>query len=407
MKLKFSKKVDAYNLQELLVVLVIIGILILIALPSLMPQISKAKSIEAKVQLNHLYGLQKSYFYLHSKYSNDFNEVDFIIPKNINQGGTAYYSYEIIEATNNSFKARATAVSDFDGDGVFNIWEVDQDKNLKEIVKYRLEPSLYSFKIFDAFMQLADEEPLMNYPIHIKFNTGLNRLGFWHTDIPTIITELKKSNNVKVESIFSHLAASEDLNEQEFTIGQINNFAYIVKQIYEHLGYQPMIHILNTSGIINYPQAQFDMVRLGVGLYGFGNNEQETAQLKNTHTLKSIISQINIVQPGETVGYNRAFVASQPTRSATIPIGHADGISRKLGNKNGFVFINNQPAPIIGNVCMDMIMVDVTKIDCNEGDEVIIFNHQQHIEYIAHKCETISYEILTALSQRIKRLVKS
>ncbi|MDE1208068.1 prepilin-type N-terminal cleavage/methylation domain-containing protein [Tenacibaculum larymnensis] len=135
MKLKFSKKVDAYNLQELLVVLVIIGILILIALPSLMPQISKAKSIEAKVQLNHLYGLQKSYFYLHSKYSNDFNEVDFIIPKNINQGGTAYYSYEIIEATNNSFKARAIAVSDFDGDGVFNIWEVDQDKNLKEIVK--------------------------------------------------------------------------------------------------------------------------------------------------------------------------------------------------------------------------------------------------------------------------------
>ncbi|WP_440120562.1 alanine racemase [Tenacibaculum sp. Ill] len=282
-----------------------------------------------------------------------------------------------------------------------------QIQNLKDIVKYRLEPSLYSFKIFDAFLKLADEEPLMNYPIHLKFNTGLNRLGFWHTDVPTIVAELKKSNNVKVESIFSHLAASEDPREQEFTIGQINNFAYIVKQVYEHLGYQPMIHILNTSGIIYYPQAQFDMVRLGIGLYGFGNNEQETAQLKNTHTLKSIISQINIVQPGETVGYNRAFVASQPTRSATIPIGHADGISRKLGNKNGFVFINNQPAPIIGNVCMDMIMVDVTKIDCKEGDEVIIFNHQQHVEYMAHKCETISYEILTALSQRIKRLVKS
>ncbi len=282
-----------------------------------------------------------------------------------------------------------------------------QIQNLKEIVKHRLEPNLYNFKILDAFLQLADEAPLMNYPVHIKFNTGLNRLGFWHTDVPAILTQLKQSNNIKVTSIFSHLAASDDIDEQEFTVGQINNFAYIVKHIYEHLGYEPMIHILNTSGIVNYPQAQFDMVRLGIGLYGFGNDEQETSQLKNTHTLKSIISQINIVQPGETVGYNRSFVANKETRSATIPIGHADGISRKLGNEEGFVIINNQPAPIIGNVCMDMIMVDVTKIDCKEGDEVILFNHQQHIEFMAHKCETIPYEILTAISQRVKRLVKN
>ncbi|WGH74888.1 alanine racemase [Tenacibaculum tangerinum] len=281
-----------------------------------------------------------------------------------------------------------------------------QLQNLKDIVAYRLEPNLYNFKIFDAFLKLADEKPLMNYPIHLKFNTGLNRLGFWHTDVPNIITELKKSNNVKVESIFSHLAASEDANEQEFTIGQINNFAFIVRKIYKHLGYKPMIHILNTSGVINYSKAQFDMVRLGIGLYGFGNDKKETSKLKNTHNLKSIISQINIIKPGETVGYNRAFVASKTTKSATIPIGHADGISRKLGNKNGFVLINGQSAPIIGNVCMDMIMVDVTKINCNEGDEVIVFNHQKHIEYMAHKCETIPYEILTALSQRIKRLVK-
>ncbi len=135
MKLKIAKKVNAYNLQELLVVLVIIGILILIALPTLMPQIAKAKSIEAKVQLNHLYGLQKNHFYLYSKYSNDFNEIDFIAPKSISEGGPSYYSYEIIESSTNSFKARATATSDFDGDGVFNVWEVDQDKRLKEVVK--------------------------------------------------------------------------------------------------------------------------------------------------------------------------------------------------------------------------------------------------------------------------------
>lgn len=281
-----------------------------------------------------------------------------------------------------------------------------QIPNIEDIVKHRLEPNLYNFKILDAFLAYANRAPLMNYPIHIKFNTGLNRLGFWHTDVPNILTELKKSNNVVVQSVFSHLAASEDPNEQEFTVNQINNFAYIVKQIYDHLGYEPMIHILNTSGVINYPKAQFDMVRVGIGLYGFGNNPQETANLKNTHTLKSIISQIHIVQPGETVGYNRAFVANKVTKSATIPVGHADGISRKLGNKNGFVIINNQPVPIIGNVCMDMIMVDVTSIECKEGDEVILFNHQQHVDYMAHKCETIPYEILTALSQRIKRLVK-
>jgi len=280
-----------------------------------------------------------------------------------------------------------------------------QIQNIPEIVKYRLEPNLYNFKILDAFLKFADEAPLMNYPVHIKFNTGLNRLGFWHTDVPTILTSFKESNNVKLQSIFSHLAASEDLREQQFTVNQINNFAYIVKQMYTHLGYEPMIHILNTSGVINYPQAQFDMVRVGIGLYGFGNDQQETAQLQNTHTLKSIISQINIIQPGETVGYNRAFVASRVTKSATIPVGHADGISRKLGNKEGFVIINNKPAPIIGNVCMDMIMVDVTEVECNEGDEVVLFNHQQQIEYIAHKCETIPYEILTALSQRIKRVV--
>ncbi len=281
-----------------------------------------------------------------------------------------------------------------------------QISNIEDIVKHRLEPNLYNFKILDAFIAYANEVPLMNYPVHIKFNTGLNRLGFWHTDVPNILTELKKSNNIVVQSVFSHLAASEDPKEQEFTVNQINNFAYIVKQIYDHLGYEPMIHILNTSGVINYPKAQFDMVRVGIGLYGFGNNPQETANLKNTHTLKSIISQIHIIQPGETVGYNRAFVANKVTKSATIPVGHADGISRKLGNKSGFVIINSQPVPIIGNVCMDMIMVDVTSIECKEGDEVILFNHQQHIDYMAHKCETIPYEILTALSQRIKRLVK-
>jgi alanine racemase len=281
-----------------------------------------------------------------------------------------------------------------------------QMPNLRAIVEYRLEPNLYNFKIFNAFLKLADEIPLINYPIHIKFNTGLNRLGFWHTDIPEVISELKKCTHVKVQSLFSHLAASEDLEEQEFTLKQLNNFAYVAQQFYKYLDYEPMLHILNTSGVVNFSKAQFDMVRIGIGLYGFGNDDQETAQLKNTHNLKSIISQIHFIEPGETVGYNRAFVAKSPTKSATIPIGHADGISRKLGNKKGFVLINNQKAKIIGNVCMDMIMVDVTKIDCHEGDEVLIFNSQKTIKHIANISETIVYETLTAISQRVKKVIK-
>tara|TARA_R110002049_G_scaffold19876_8_gene73974 strand:+ start:3163 stop:4260 length:1098 start_codon:yes stop_codon:yes gene_type:complete len=279
-------------------------------------------------------------------------------------------------------------------------------QNLQSIIDFRLEPNLYNFNIFNAFLQLADETPLMNYPIHIKFNTGLNRLGFWHTDVPKILSQLKETNHVKVQSLFSHLAASEDIEERDFTINQINNFAYIVQQFYKHLKYEPMLHILNTSGVVNYPQAQFDMVRIGIGLYGFGNDKEETSQLKNTHNLKSIISQIHLIKPGETVGYNRAFVAKRNTKTATIPIGHADGLSRRLGNKEGYVLINNQKAPIIGNVCMDMIMVNVTKIDCKEGDEVIIFNSQQMIQDIADVSETIVYETLTAISQRVNKMLK-
>ena len=281
-----------------------------------------------------------------------------------------------------------------------------QITDLQNVIDFRLEPNLYNYTIFDAFLKLADKAPLMNYPIHIKFNTGLNRLGFWHTDIPKIISELKETNHIKVQSLFSHLAASEDLEEQDFTINQINNFAYIVQQFYKHLDYQPFLHILNTSGVINFPKAQFDMVRIGIGLYGFGNDEKETALLKNTHNLTSIISQIHIIKPGETVGYNRAFTAKRLSKTATIPVGHADGLSRRLGNKKGYVLINNQKAPIIGNVCMDMIMVNVTKIDCKEGDKVIIFNSQKMIQHIATVSETIVYEVLTAISQRVKKVLK-
>lgn len=279
-----------------------------------------------------------------------------------------------------------------------------QIQSWDQIVEYCLEPSIYSPKTLKSFSSFCYGLDLKNYPIHLKFNTGLNRLGFWHNDVNFIFEELKKNNALKIKTVFSHLAASEDENEREFTLRQIADFKSIKEEINSRLDAKPMFHMTNTSGIINYPEAHFDMVRTGIGLYGFGNDEQETAQLKNTHNLYSIVSQIHQIEPGESVGYNRAFKADAFLKTATIPIGHADGISRQLGNKKGYVTINHQKAPIIGNVCMDMIMVDITHIDCHEGDEVVIFDSQITIEELAEQSNTISYEILTAISQRVKRL---
>lgn len=281
-----------------------------------------------------------------------------------------------------------------------------QIQNFDAIINHRLEPCLYNFKTLDAFFALADERLLLNYPVHLNFNTGLNRLGFWHNDIAILLSKINENKYIKIISFFSHLAASEDPEEKEFSINQINNFAYIVSQMYKALPYEPFIHMLNTSGVINYSNAQFDMVRVGIGLYGFGNDENETSQLQNTHNLYSVISQVHLIEPGETVGYNRVFVAKQPTKTATVPIGHADGIPRAVGNQKGFVIVNNQKAPIIGNVCMDMLMIDVTKIDCKEGDRVTIFNSQEMIQAFSDAAETIPYETLTAISARVKKMLK-
>ncbi|MEH6536736.1 MAG: alanine racemase [Psychroserpens sp.] len=278
-----------------------------------------------------------------------------------------------------------------------------QAVNFKTLIERCLEPSLYNAKVLNEFIAIASEEKQSNYPVHIKFNTGLNRLGFWKNDVDYIISKLKDTSAVKAKSLFSHLAASEDLNEKEFTQNQINSFQVISDEFSKAIGFQPILHLTNTSGIINYPEAHLDMVRTGIGLYGFGNSETENKNLKPIATLKSIISQIHKIEKGETVGYNRAFVSDGLKKTATIPIGHADGIGRQYGNQKGFVTINGEKAPIIGNVCMDMIMVNITGIDCNEGDEVIIFGTHPDASQFADTADTISYEIITAISQRVKR----
>jgi alanine racemase len=278
-----------------------------------------------------------------------------------------------------------------------------QPVNFEILIDRCLEPNLYSPNNLKKFVAVATEKKQTNYPVHIKFNTGLNRLGFWEKDLDFIIANITETESIIVKSVFSHLAASEDESERDFSINQINAFNKITENLFEKLPYTPLKHMCNTSGIFNYPEAHFDMVRTGIGLYGFGNSEKENKNLTPIATLKSVISQIHKIEKGESVGYNRAFKSDDFIKTATIPIGHADGISRAYGNGKGWVTINNQKAPIIGNVCMDMIMINITDIDCNEGDEVIIFGESNRADKLAEGNDSISYELITAISQRVKR----
>ncbi|MCD6544007.1 MAG: alanine racemase [Flavobacteriaceae bacterium] len=278
-----------------------------------------------------------------------------------------------------------------------------QIENFDRIIAYDLEPNLYSFRTLSDFYSRVKKTKLKNYPVHIKINSGMNRLGFQEKDIPQLKTNIQEYSNLNIISFYSHFAASEDANEENFTKQQMDQFDKISSSLSSVLSYSPLKHISNTSGIINFAEAQFDMVRLGIGLYGFGNAEIETANLKNVCNLKTKISQIQHISIGETVSYNRRFTAKKPTKIAILPIGYADGLNRNLGNGLAFVFVKNQKARIVGTICMDMTMIDITDVECKEGDEVVIFNHQDHILDLAKTTNTIPYEILTSISQRVNR----
>ncbi|MEM8507407.1 MAG: alanine racemase [Bacteroidota bacterium] len=282
-----------------------------------------------------------------------------------------------------------------------------QPVNFEVLIDHSLEPSLYSPRVLQLFLGMAKGKAQHHYPVHIKFNTGLNRLGFWENDVDDILKLLINQEYISVKAILSHLAASEDENEREFSIRQIQRFSNIAEKLHPVLGYLPIRHMLNTSGILNYPEAAFDMVRSGIGLYGYGNHPDIDTKLRPVATLRSVISQRHRIEPGESVGYNRKYKSDDYRITATIPIGHADGIGRQYGGGNTWVWVKGKKAPIIGNVCMDMIMVDVTAIDCKEGDEVLIFGGEYSAEDFASSANTISYEILTAISSRVKRITKS
>ncbi|MFM6976371.1 MAG: bifunctional UDP-N-acetylmuramoyl-tripeptide:D-alanyl-D-alanine ligase/alanine racemase [Sphingobacteriaceae bacterium] len=272
------------------------------------------------------------------------------------------------------------------------------------LIANRLEPEIYNFRIFKAFESALKRHRQENYPIHLKLDTGMKRLGFTVGEVPDLIQELKTSELMKVKTVFSHLAAAEDAKEDVFTQSQIDLFKDLSAQLQTALNYPISRHLANTSGISRWPQAQFDMVRLGIGLYGIDKALGENSPLQTVTTLKTSVTQIKDIQPGETIGYNRKGVLPNGGRIATVKIGYADGYNRLLGEGKGKMLINGHLAPTIGSICMDMCMLDVTGIEVNEGDEVIVFGQELKVETIAKALQTIPYEVLTGVSQRVKRI---
>lgn len=282
-----------------------------------------------------------------------------------------------------------------------------QEAHFQDIIDFNLEPTLYSERIislFTAFLKYSENKIKTPYPVHLKYNSGMNRLGLSLQDAERLLPQISAEMNLKVVSAYSHLVASEDTAARDFILFQIESFKAFQNLVKMHFSHPILFHICNTSGILNYPEAHFDMVRSGIGMYGFANDAKLQKNFKPISTLKTIISQIHTIGKGDFVGYNFGFVSEKETmRTATISVGHADGISRIYGKEKGYVFIGGKKAPILGNVCMDMLMVDVSEIDCEEGDQVIIFDGQNTAEMLAESAGTISYELITALSRRIKR----
>jgi alanine racemase len=275
-----------------------------------------------------------------------------------------------------------------------------------KLTTYKLEPEIYSFTLLDEFVKFAQENEITNYPIHIKIDTGMHRLGFEEYEVETLCDLLEINKYVKVRSVFSHLVASDNEQHDLFTLKQIGIFEKAYAQIEEAVGYSVIKHISNTSGISRWPTAQYDMVRLGIGLYGVDAAiPADDAGLKPVATLKTTVSQVKKVLANDTIGYNRNGSLKNDGVIATVRIGYADGYLRAFGNGVGRMLVNGVLVPTVGNVSMDMCMLDITEVPgVREGDEVIVFNEQQRIEQLAAQIGTIPYEILTNISQRVKRV---
>ncbi|MFH1118801.1 MAG: bifunctional UDP-N-acetylmuramoyl-tripeptide:D-alanyl-D-alanine ligase/alanine racemase [Bacteroidota bacterium] len=282
-----------------------------------------------------------------------------------------------------------------------------EENGMEAMLQFNLEPEVYSFRTLQMLEKVLKSNQTPSGSkifIHLKVDTGMHRLGFESADIDILGKQLKDSSEIHVQSVFSHLAGSEDPALEDFTRHQIRLFTMMSEKLEELLGYGFIRHILNSAGISRFPEARFEMVRLGISLYGIAAGPMEQKMLETVTSLKTNISQIKNIEPGESVGYSRAWKAGKTTTIATIPIGYADGLSRRLGNGRGKMLVNGHLVPVAGNICMDMTMLDITGVEAAEGDEVIVFGEKLPINDLARAMNTIPYEILTGISRRVKRI---
>jgi len=275
--------------------------------------------------------------------------------------------------------------------------------SFKTMFDYELEPEVYSFRLLDALVKAAEKEGITNYPVHIKFNTGMNRLGFQPDEVEKLIEVLKSQNAVIPRSVFSHFVGSDSDGFDSFSEQQFETFDKMSLQLQAAFEHKIIRHICNSAGIEHFPNHQLDMCRLGLGLYGI--NPRNNAIINNVCTLKTTILQIHDVKASETVGYSRKGTLDRDSRIAKIPIGYADGLNRHLGNRHCYCLVNGKKAPYVGNICMDVAMIDVTDIpDCKEGDSVEIFGNNLPVTVLSDVLDTIPYEVLTLVSNRVKRV---
>lgn len=280
-------------------------------------------------------------------------------------------------------------------------------ESMEAFLTHHLEPEIYNFRTLNLLKEAINgyngniKEPI---PVHIKLDTGMHRLGFEEKDIPGLLKHIKDIPETVIRSVFSHLAASEDPSHDAFSNLQIRRFQKTAGMIQSCFNHRILLHMVNSAGINRFPEAHFDMVRLGISLYGITSNAEEALFLKNVSTLKSTVSQIKQIKAHESVGYNRAFQSDKEMTIAVVPVGYADGLSRTLSNGRGRLWINGHLAPVVGNICMDMTMIDITHIPAREGDEVIIFGEERSITELAREMGTIPYEVLSGISRRVKRV---
>lgn len=277
-----------------------------------------------------------------------------------------------------------------------------EQNSFDDLIDFDLEPSIYSTEILNSFIHHLILRQKQNYPVHLKLDTGMHRLGFVEEDIPFLLNTLDTQPEIYIKSVFSHLSAADDENETEFTNTQVRKFNILSGQIQDHLSYTFFRHLANSAGAINFRRANYDMVRLGIGIFGLVDKQNNA--LENVLTLTTQISQIKMIHTGESVGYGRTYIATKDHLIAVIPVGYADGLRRGLSGGNWQVIVQGKAAPIIGNICMDMCMINLDGIDAKTGDEVVVFGENNSIFDMAENLRTIPYEIIAGISSRVHRV---